>query len=1025
MLGLQQGHKGLFKLFTLFLFFCSLAVFAYQVPTSGQSTAAQAKSNRSSGQKRRLIVELEESVDSRRVSNGAVKLRRDQHHALISRAGGHVIHPYGKLKNRIVVEISASKVDQLYKLPNFRDYREDLRVHALLEDSAYQIYADYAWANAITGQGVKVAVVDTGIDYTHPDLAGKVIAQYDFTTDTADAMDDNGHGTHCAGIIASEGTVYHGISSDVSLMAAKVLDSTGNGYVSDVMLGIQWAVEQGADVINMSLGEGQYSGSCDYTDLAQVVNEATAAGVVVCCASGNDGNPNALVSPACASGAIAVGSVDKTDAIASYSDGGVELDLVAPGGDTAGGVNHPEIISTFSTEVANSSEYCFYLVSGQCYDSLFVADGDRYIRAVGTSMAAPHVSGAAALVLQANPELTPAEVKIILEQSADDLGTPGWDNIYGWGRLNIAQALANVPPFYRDLSVTIMEPNFNDPFTLERAFIFRADIECLADGGCGEIEVYAQFCSEPDCNDFTNVGTDTVFSSGWENPVALGIMEPNHFSTVQWKLLPRMAGDYTLRIYAVNPVSGMHASGTLTICVTDPNLPTLNSIECLLNGVWKDCTQAQYGDLLSTVRIDAQDRQGLPQVHLTLLNIPDQQTFIDELLSYDGNFFTTDPNLVIADSGNWQMDVLVQDSNLNTVEKSLAWNVPWGDLSGSITEPSNIVSVPKGSSFNITTDVQCLGGECPDVQISLNLNEPYEISFDDGTAEDYAEIGDSSSYIAVRFIPKEYPAQLKAARFFIWDETTYPFELHLWDDNGYDLYGNPGAPGTELIVPFVVDPVTASAQDVQWFDIDLTDYNILITSGTFYIGWQQVNGVNNNQVGFDTNGPLYYQSWGHLSGLWFNLSSYFAGNVMIRALFEKPGTIYEGTLPNYPGAAPLYTLDTLPFPGGDLNVDEHIEKSFQVYSIGAVNENADLKAVFQNSYSRDVTSSLIIIVDDSLTDCHAANLNAVERVDLRDFVLLAQQWLKDSPPLSSDINNDLSVDLQDLVIFSDCWQIEP
>ncbi|MEN8250832.1 MAG: S8 family serine peptidase [Bacteroidota bacterium] len=1023
MLGLLQGHKVLIKLFVLFFLFCSLSVFAYQIPTSGQSIATQAKSNRSLGQKRRLIVELEESFDSRRLPKEEIKLRRAQHHALISRGGGRIIHPYGKLKNRIVVEIPASKVDKLHELPNFLDYREDLRVHALLEDSAYQIYADYAWANEITGQGVKVAVVDTGIDLTHPDLTGKVVAQYDFTTNTPDAMDDNGHGTHCAGIIASEGAVYHGISSDVSLIAAKVLDSTGNGYASDVMLGIQWAVEQGADVINMSLGEGQYSGTCDYTDLAQVVNEAVAAGVVVCCASGNDGNPNALVSPACASGAIAVGSVDKMDVIASYSDGGVELDLVAPGGDTAGGANYPEIVSTFSTEVANNPEYCFYLVSGQCYDSLFIVDGARYIRATGTSMAAPHVSGAAALVLQANPELSPAEVKDILEQSADDLGTPGWDNVYGWGRLNIAQTLPNIPPLYRDLSVTITEPNFNDPFVLKQAFWLRADIECLADGGCGEIEVYAQFCSDVDCNDFNNVSTDTVFSSGWENPIFLGTMEPNDFNTVQWELLPRMSGDYTLRVYAVNPVSGMHAFDSLNLSVIDPNLPALNSIECLLNGVWKDCTEARYGDLLKTVRIDAEDPQGPPQVQLTLINVPDQQTFINELLPYDGNYFTTDPNLIIADSGNWQMDVLVQDSDLNIVEKSLDWNVPWGELSGLIIEPSGSVSVPKGSSLNITTDLQCLGGECPDAQISLNLNEAYEISFDDGTAEDYGEIGSSLGYIAVRFIPKEYPAKVKAARFYIWDETTYPFELHIWDDDGDDFYG---APGTELVVPFIVDPVTTSVQDVKWFDIDLSDYNIQITSGTFYIGWQQVNGVNNNQVGFDTNGPLSYLSYGYLPFLgWFNLSDYYSGNIMIRAVFEKAGAIYEGILPNHPGPAPLYTLDTLPFPGGDLNVGEHIEKSFQVYSVGAVGEDTDVMAVFQNSYSRDVTSSIKITVADSLTTCHGANLNAVGRVDLVDFVLLAQQWLNDTPPLSSDINGDSSVDIQDLEILSGCWQIEP
>ncbi|MCK4998669.1 MAG: S8 family serine peptidase, partial [Anaerohalosphaera sp.] len=303
---------------------------------------------------RRVIIELDESPGlSKRLAKNNIKKRRSQLAASTQTIGARVIHNYGKWKNKIVLEIEEDKLDLLRSLPHFKSVKEDVKVRALLEDSVYQIKADYAWGNSITGTGILVGVIDTGIDSYHPDLRNVVVDQYDFYNDTSDVIDDNGHGTHVAGIIASQGLTYRGVSFDVGLLGAKVLSENGEGYSSDVILGIQWCVDQGADVINLSLGEGLFSSTCDHLDMAQAVNEAVDAGVVVVCASGNDGNPNQIVSPACASKAIAVGSVDKADGIASYSDGGTELDLVAPGGDTLGGTNFPGIASTFSTVVAN------------------------------------------------------------------------------------------------------------------------------------------------------------------------------------------------------------------------------------------------------------------------------------------------------------------------------------------------------------------------------------------------------------------------------------------------------------------------------------------------------------------------------------------------------------------------------------------------------------------------------------------------------------------------------------------------
>ena len=363
-------------------------------------------------------------------------------------------------------------------------------------------------------------MVDTGIDYNHPDLVGKVVDQTNFAYGTEDAMDDNGHGTHVAGIITSEGMVYRGVAHDSALMAVKVLDSTGNGYASDVVLGINWCVEHGADVISMSIGEGQYETNCDDEMMAEASNDAVDAGVVVVAAAGNDG-VSGLVSPACGSKVISVGAVDKVDLIASYSNRGPLMSVVAPGGDMLGGTTAPEIISTFSPNVAYDPDLCMYQIEYLCYDNYFVVDGMSYIRAVGTSMATPHVSGAVALLLEAEPGLTPAQVKETLEQNADDLGSPGEDDTYGWGRINVERALQNTPPPPVNMSVVIDSPADNSTFDLLQIFDMGGSVTCPANADCGDVYAHAQYCFGEDCNDFEGMTSLTPLKTD-VNPVFLG-----------------------------------------------------------------------------------------------------------------------------------------------------------------------------------------------------------------------------------------------------------------------------------------------------------------------------------------------------------------------------------------------------------------------------------------------------------------------------------------------------------------------
>ncbi len=285
---------------------------------------------------------------------------------------------------------------------------EDMVVHTFLANSVPQIRANQVHSAGVTGSGVKVCIVDTGVDDTHPAL-NPLVAEHDFVNNDPDATDDHGHGTHVAGIVASTDATYKGVAYGSSLMAAKVLDATGSGFSSDVIAGIDWCVANGAKIISMSLGGGAFTSTCDSDPLAQASNNAVNNGVVVFAASGNNGFLNAIATPACGSKVIAVGAVDKNDGRTAFSNEGTKLDLVAPG------------VSIVSTVPTSSCQLCS-------------TTGFRSLS--GTSMATPHASGIASLLLQANSFLSPKEVRDFLRETTKDLGVVGFDTIYGYGRVD-------------------------------------------------------------------------------------------------------------------------------------------------------------------------------------------------------------------------------------------------------------------------------------------------------------------------------------------------------------------------------------------------------------------------------------------------------------------------------------------------------------------------------------------------------------------------------------------------------------
>jgi hypothetical protein len=282
--------------------------------------------------------------------------------------------------------------------------RESRIFHIIDLEADYQIKADQVWAKGINGDGedLIVAILDSGIDSTHIELQNSIRGQKDFVSNDDIAEDENGHGTHVAGIITANGTYQiegnyaTGVAPGAGIFMLKVCDATGSCYEDDMAAAMEYVVSNAPDVpvrvMSISIGGGNYGDHCDSDPLAAKVNWVVDNGITVVIAAGNDGA--GISAPACASKAIAVGAVDKYGDVPDWSNRGSALDIVAPGVD---------ILSTYS---------CIAPGAGDC-------NVYWYAYMSGTSMSAPHVSGVVALLLQANPNATTEQIKNALYDTAD------------------------------------------------------------------------------------------------------------------------------------------------------------------------------------------------------------------------------------------------------------------------------------------------------------------------------------------------------------------------------------------------------------------------------------------------------------------------------------------------------------------------------------------------------------------------------------------------------------------------------
>jgi len=334
---------------------------------------------------------------------------------------------------------------ELMECPQVEAVYPDRRLQAALSESGPLISQPEAEARNFDGDGVAIAILDTGIDYTHPALASdKVVAQWDFVNDDDDAMDDEGHGTHVAAIAAGTGATYRGIAPRADLVALKVLDETGTGYSSVVISAIQWCIdhkdEHNIRVINMSLSdtaEWRDPGECDADPEGQAVSAAVESGILVVVAAGNEAYTGGVGIPACASAAMAVGATydasyggtvswrtcaDVTpvaDEVACFSNRGELLDVFAPGA------------------VITSARL-----------------GGSYEEGAGTSAATPHVAGAAAVLFERLGPTTAsaAAVRARLRRTGVQIVDPDTD--IGTPRIDLIRAIDDVPGAGPDVVVT-------------------------------------------------------------------------------------------------------------------------------------------------------------------------------------------------------------------------------------------------------------------------------------------------------------------------------------------------------------------------------------------------------------------------------------------------------------------------------------------------------------------------------------------------------------------------------------------
>ena len=384
--------------------------------------------------------------------------------SLVKGMGGEIKKNFHPFINVIAANIPEAAINGLMKNPNVSFVEEDaiatIQGHSPSAGGEYEsswgvdhIDADVVHQIPHTGTGIKVAIIDTGVNYDHNDLNANYKGGIDIINNDNDPMDDHGHGSHVSGIfaaVANDAGVI-GTASEAWIYGVKVLSSSGSGTYSDVISGIQWSSNNGMSVASLSLGGPESQALCD------AVTAAYNNGVLVIAAAGNNGNPpgkgDNVVYPANCADAMAVAATNQDDKRASFSSTGPQIEISAPG------------VSIYSTHL-----------------------GQNYATFSGTSMATPHVSGVAALVF-ASGGYTNENVRTILQQTANDLGPSGRDSKYGFGLVDPVEAVGadsgsgdTTDPVNDAPTVSITSPADGSTFDSGATILFEGTASDTEDG---------------------------------------------------------------------------------------------------------------------------------------------------------------------------------------------------------------------------------------------------------------------------------------------------------------------------------------------------------------------------------------------------------------------------------------------------------------------------------------------------------------------------------------------------------------